>query len=125
VLPTVADSDSWWKVGGRISSTKDKDWYKFYGTDTFGSEVDPAAYIKEPGLILCLYSTCPYKQSCSFKATPPDESGAEGCCVKTPATAYAATDCDGVEDSATMYMLVYKPDDPTCVDYTLEYRFGK
>jgi hypothetical protein len=124
-LPSVEDSDGWWKMGGRISSTQDKDWFKFYGSDTLGSEVDPAAYIKEPGLTLCIYSTCAYQQSCSYKPVQDEQTGAEGCCIKTPGTVYAATDCDGVNDSATIYMQVSKPDAPSCIDYTLEYRFGK
>jgi hypothetical protein len=87
--------------------------------------VQPAASIDEPGFKLCVYSKCPYKQSCTGgNAANDEETGAEGCCIDTPGTVYANTDCDGTDDSTDVFMLVYKQQEPVCTDYTLSYRYG-
>lgn len=105
-------------------SQGDYDWYHYQGLDAcYTCEVSPGAKTDFP-VRLCVFSACPYNQTCSVKMTPEDPNYKGiyvGCCVDGPGSVSAGTDCNGTDDSAGILISVTPLASTTCSMYSVTY----
>lgn len=112
---------------GTLRGANDIDWYTFGGDDAFGNFVDPFRSLvtqSGEGARLCVYIQCNNQPtSVNCKGSTPDVAplGQSGCCdgdVVAP-----SLNCDGLDDSAKVWIRVDNPAKLACVPYQLDYHF--
>ena len=111
---------------GVLQGDDDVDWFKFTGNDVLFNYVDPTRQILTDGAArLCVYAQCKgggTSVGCdggTSKATAP--LGQAGCCGE--GTVAPSLDCDGLDDSATIWISVENVAALACVGYQLDYHF--
>lgn len=129
-LGTIPDDDAQGgSVSGLLDGTTDPDWYKYYGTDEFGSTTDPNRTVTSSHPIrICKFVQCDNNEENDFScpsgtsaATSPD--GRPGCCG-TSAFEFSLT-CGSSSlnsDNATVYIRIDTQQN-ACVTYTLSYAY--
>lgn len=126
----ITDNDSQaFTVSGVLSGADDADWYTFHGKDTLGYIAEPTLTLVEGAQRMCLFVVCDAGGAALTKLTCPDGSKfalsamlRPGCCS---ATTFAITDlnCDGQDESATMWVRVDEPTVDQCSNYSLKLNF--
>lgn len=127
-LGKISDADS---AGGTACGTlrgaNDIDWYTFSGDDAFGNYVDPFRSLvtqSGEGARLCVYVQCanePTSLDCKGSTASVAPLGQKGCCdadVVAP-----SLNCDGLDDSAKVWIRVDNPAMLACIPYQLDYHF--
>ncbi|MDC0719161.1 hypothetical protein [Nannocystis bainbridge] len=127
-LGTISDDD---KDGSFVCATikgkNDVDWYTFAGDDAFLNYVDPVRSLVQQngsGGRVCVYLQCNSGgTSINCSGATPDTAplGQKGCCSTTSVA--PKLDCDGLDDSAKIWIRVDTPDSLACVPYQLDYHF--
>lgn len=127
-LGTIDDDDGDGnKVCASLGDPADADWYKYSGTDSAGTVVDPYTIVTtDASARVCVYFECE-SGSPDFKC-PPDASaktaplGQPGCCNRGELP--IEFDCSGaVDDNATVWIRVDNPDALACVPYGLTFHY--
>lgn len=111
---------------GVLQGEKDIDWFKFTGDDVLFNYVDPTReLLTDQAARLCVYVQCKdggTGVSCDAGDTPDTAPlGQAGCC----GTGIVAPNinCDGLDDSATVWISVENSGALACVGYQLDYHF--
>lgn len=123
---TDADDDGGF-VCGTVKGAADVDWYTYAGVDAFLNVVDPSRSLiaEADAARLCVYIQCD-KGGTQVGCAAPDTAdtapnGAKGCCgfgVVSP-----SLNCNGLDDSARVWIRVDNPDMLACVPYRLDFHF--
>ena len=132
-LPPITDDDGdMAQVSGELQSPNDEDWFRFEGTDTSFSVVNPYAQVNITALTLCMYAECTdglelTEVTCPEGTTQqPSPGGRPGCC---------AQGADGIEmelscmagylgsDDAYIYMSVTGSEPGICQEFTIGYHY--
>lgn len=111
-------------------SPEDKDYFKFKGSDTFGSVTDPSAKTDSSGIKLCIFTACPngtQDHECTSTGSlyEENEAGLPGCCIEGPGEVKSDHDCAGSvtdDDSAEIYIRVTATKN-ACTDYSVDFHF--
>jgi hypothetical protein len=110
-------------VTGVLDGKTDVDWLRFYGSDTFGCVVDPVGTSSIKARV-CLFADCPSAQvSCSGSAPASSPAGRPGCCAPQGGQISLSLGCNGIDDSATIYIRVDTPTQNACLPYSLDYHY--
>lgn len=125
-LGNITDKDS---DGGRVcavlGSASDIDWYVYGGTDVAFSAVDPTRTLTATANArLCVYAHCASggtSVGCTLDTPDTSPGGDKGCCGF--GTVSPNINCDGLDDSATIWIKVEPAGGPACMDYQLDYHF--
>lgn len=127
-LGTISDADGDGDTfAGLLEGQSDKDWYKYKGTDNFGSVVDATRTVSSSDVIrICKFAqcvsgttevTCP---SSATDATSPD--GRPGCCSDHGFT-FGDLNCTGTSsDDAEIYIRL-DTQVHDCVTYSVDYHY--
>lgn len=113
-----------------LATDDDVDWYRYDGSDDFGSVVDPARQIVAAGVRLCKYIDCAGGEAedftCPSGTTSDTQNGHPGCCW-TGGTYYLIDLVCGSSsldsDNAAIYIRVDHPGGPGCEPYTVNYHY--
>ncbi|MCY0994411.1 hypothetical protein OV203_45215 [Nannocystis sp. ILAH1] len=127
-LGTITDADDDGSfVCATIKGANDVDWYTFAGDDAFLNYVDPVRSLVQQngsGGRVCVYLQCNGGgTSINCNGATPDIAplGQKGCC--SASTVAPKLNCDGLDDSAKVWLRVDTPDNLACVPYQLDYHF--
>ena len=122
-LGAISDCDTdATSVAGVLDGKTDVDWFTYYGNDT-SCIVDPFASTSA-NVRLCLFADCPSAQvSCSAGSIAASPLGRPGCCVLGGGQLPLSLNCNGINDSAAMYLRIDQPAQNQCVAYTVDYHF--
>lgn len=133
-LPDITDCNSDMPsldamLGENVGGTGDVDWYKYNGKDTLGfgcsvGKVHPTASVTGPVARVCTYIECTAAAFTCPSGTQNDVMGGKpGCCWNGSAEVTLDLNCNGTNDSATVYLRVDHPNGPGCEPYTLKYHY--
>lgn len=128
-LPPISDCNSdaamvSGMLGPNGPNGGDVDWYKYDGSDTFGCVVDPTRQLIGPTMRVCKYLGCTAAQvTCPSGSQFDVFAGKPGCCWMGGAEVTASLNCNGTDDSSTVYIRVDHPNGPGCETYQLNYHF--
>ena len=125
-LGTITDNDA---DGGfvcaALSSPTDVDWYIYSGVDKLGNVVDPTrTMIASSQGRLCVYARCVSTGTtvtCLQGSKDQAPQGQNGCCGQ--GTIAPRVNCEGLDDSMTVWIKVENQNALACVPYELEYHF--
>lgn len=126
-LGTISDADS---AGGFVCAVldgaADVDWYTFKGDDVLLNYVDPTREVlSDLNHRICVYLVCDNGQpsiGCDGGETMDvAPMGQPGCCGIGEVS--PSLDCQGTDDSATIWVKVENVDGLACVPYELRYHF--
>ncbi len=125
-LGTISDNDA---DGGfvcaALASPTDVDWYMFSGVDKLGNAVDPTrTMIATSQGRLCVYARCVgtgTTVSCFQGTKDTAPQGQNGCCGQGTIAPYV--NCDGLDDSMTVWIKVENQNGLECLPYELDYHF--
>ena len=129
--PITDDDDQGSMVSAELEAATDIDWFRYEGTDTTFSIVNPYAQVNINALELCLYAEClngleNTDVSCNEGTTQqPSPNGRPGCCGTNTGGFEINLSCGGTlsDDSALMYMSVTGSEPGVCQEYTVTYHF--
>lgn len=126
----ITDNDNQaFTVSGVLSGADDADWYTYHGKDTLGYIAEPTLTFIEGDQRMCLFVVCDAGGPALTKLTCPDGSKfalspmlRPGCCS---ATSFSISDlnCDGQDESATMWVRIDEPTVDECTNYSLKLNF--
>jgi len=126
-LGTIIDADSAGSfVCAVLDGAADVDWYTFKGKDALFNFVDPTReVISDQNHRICVYIVCDNGQpsiGCGGDETKDvAPMGQPGCCGVGNIS--PSLDCQGTDDSATIWIKVENIDGLACVPYELTYHF--
>lgn len=126
----ITDNDNQaFTVSGVLSGADDVDWYTYHGKDTLGYIAEPTLNLVEGAQRLCLFMVCDAGGAAMTEVTCPVGSKfalsptlRPGCCAETSFT-IKDLNCDGQDESATMWLRVDKPAVDECSNYELKLNF--
>jgi len=126
-LGEISDADASGSfVCAVLDGADDVDWYTYKGDDAFLNFVDPTReVISKQNHRICVYLTCDNGQpqvGCGgdeTKDTAP--MGQTGCCGVGNVS--PSLNCQGTDDSATIWIKIENVDGLACVPYELKYHF--
>lgn len=112
-------------VCGVLGSVDDVDWFVFGGEDVPLGVVDPTrTLIATAGARLCVYAHCESggtSVGCFLDTPDTAPGGDKGCCGV--GTVSPNINCDGLDDSATVWIKVEHTNGLACEEYQLDYHF--
>jgi hypothetical protein len=113
-------------VCGVLQGKDDVDWFKFVGRDALFNYVDPTReLLGDPTATICVYLQCldgGTSVDCDAGDTPDTSPlGHPGCCGAGMVS--PGLDCDGLDDSANVWVKVVNSAALECVGYQLTYHF--
>lgn len=122
---TDADADGGFACG-TIKGAADVDWYIYSGVDAFLNVVDPSRTLiaESDAARLCVYLICDNggtQVGCGSDTPDTAPNGAKGCCGF--GTVAPSLNCNGLDDSAKVWIRVDNPDMLACVPYQLDFHF--
>ena len=126
-LGTISDDDDdGGYVCGALAGPDDVDWYVYNGEDKPFNAVDPKRSLSaNANARLCVYAQCVGNSgtyvSCVGETKDTAPQGQLGCCSYGSVT--PGIECDGLDDSATIWIKVENDAGLACVDYQLSYHF--
>jgi hypothetical protein len=125
-LGMISDNDAdGGTVCGVLSSPTDVDWYVYGGLDKLGNVVDPTRTLTAAANArLCVYARCTATGtsiSCLQGAKDTAPQGQNGCCGAGKIAPYV--NCEGLDDSMTVWIKVENNDALACLPYQLDYHF--
>lgn len=126
-LGTISDADASGSfVCAVLDGAEDVDWYTFNGNDVLLNYVDPTREVlSDFNHRICVYITCDNGQpsiGCGGDETKDvAPMGQPGCCGVGHVS--PSLDCQGTDDSATIWVKVENVDGLACVPYELTYHF--
>jgi hypothetical protein len=125
-LGTITDDDDdGGAVCGVLDGPDDVDWYVFGGEDKVLHVVNPTRSLSaNANAKLCVYARCVNSGTsvaCFGESKDTAPQGQLGCCSFGKVT--PTIECDGLDDSATIWIKVENSDALQCVEYELEYHF--
>lgn len=102
---------------------EDVDWWQFAAADSFGCVVNPTV-ATDRILRVCVAAACP---GGSFWCEQ-GQLESDGCCQLTPGEAELGIECDGTDDSVTVWIGVSQDwtipiSDRDCLDYSVDVHF--
>lgn len=116
-------------VSGVLSGADDVDWYTYHGKDTFGYIAEPTLNLVEGSQRLCQFLVCDKGGAALTEVTCPAGSKfaispqlRPGCCAET---SFKIDDfnCDGQDESVTVWLRIDKPAVDECSNYELKLNF--
>ncbi|MEZ4452121.1 MAG: hypothetical protein R3B09_21835 [Nannocystaceae bacterium] len=112
-------------VCGVLGTADDVDWYVYGGNDVAFAMVDPTRTVTASAAArLCVYAKCGSggtAVSCFLDSPATAPFGEKGCCGF--GTVSPSINCDGLDDSATIWIKVENTDELGCLQYQLDYHF--
>jgi len=125
-LGTISDNDDdGGAVCGVLDGPDDVDWYVYGGEDKPLYVVNPTRYLSaSANAKLCVYARCVNSGTsvaCFGESKDTAPQGQLGCCSFGKVT--PTIECDGLDDSATIWIKVDNSDALQCVEYELDYHF--
>ncbi len=124
-LGAIDDCDSSGSsVDGVLDGTGDVDWFTFWGNDVSGCVVDPFASTTA-NVRLCVYAECASAQvSCGAGSIAASPLGSlPGCCLSGGGQLPVSLGCNGLDDSAMVYIRVDQPAQNQCLSYNVAYHY--
>jgi hypothetical protein len=121
-LGAIDDCDgSGSSVDGVLDGKNDVDWFVFWGKDTLGCIVDPFASSGVKARV-CVFADCASATvSCSSGTIAASPLGRPGCCVSEGGQISLSLGCNGIDDSASIYIRVDQAAQDVCQAYTVDY----
>jgi hypothetical protein len=114
-------------VCGTLKGANDVDWYTYSGKDALGNQVDPSrSMFAQIGVgRVCVYMQCnggnATSVGCNGAQSDTAPLGQKGCCALE--FVKPSLNCDGLDDSARVWIRVDNPQALACVPYELAYHF--
>lgn len=109
-----------------LKGANDVDWYTYFGKDALGNQVDPSRslMVQSGGGRVCVYFQCSKGSitvGCNGATADTAPLGQKGCCGS--GTVKPSLNCEGLDDSARVWIRVDNPQALACVPYELAYHF--
>jgi hypothetical protein len=126
-LGQITDADaSGSYLCGALKGANDVDWYTYFGKDALLNQVDPSrSFYAQVGVgRVCVYLECNNGSTtvgCNGAANDVSPLGQQGCRASDVVKPYL--NCDGLDDSARVWIRVDNPQALACVPYELAYHF--
>ena len=113
-------------VNGILNGPVDVDFYKLGVTDRLTHNMQAATQVKTAGVEMCVFVKCPTgpaSVTCNGGGVAKkSDIGTDGCCATGPSSATPIWNCNGVNDSATLYFRI-KQVANKCLPYSFSYAF--
>lgn len=116
-------------VSGVLSGADDVDWFTYHGKDTFGYVAEPTLNLVEGAQRLCQFIVCDEGGAALTTLTCPDNAKSAlspmlrpGCCADTSFT-LKDFNCQGQDESVTVWVRVDKPVVDECTNYEFKLNF--
>jgi hypothetical protein len=121
---TLSDCDDESTTATGTLAGDDVDWWEFSVDDSFGCVVNPTVS-SEHIVRLCVSAVCSNGSFWCEQGIPDDVGG---CCQLTPGTAELGVECEGTDDSLTVWVSVWQDwtipiSDRDCLDYSVDVHF--
>ena len=124
VRDTFSDCDSDSTIATGTLAGDDADWWQFGVDDSLGCLVNPTVST-DSLLRVCVAASC---AGGTFWCEQGELDDFDGCCQLTPGTVELGIECDGTDDSVTVWIGVFQDwtipiSDRDCLDYSVDVHF--